>query len=390
MSFTRRTSLALLAVIFAFSTIAPVEAQTTRTEIRIPTPISMALPINGTIPTSTDAVTPADNNMAATPPSSVLIEQQPKTDVAAPILLQGQAAAINISTVDIIVIDNDEEKGPKLEESYKWSELPDAPGKTHISAGAKFPVVIVSQHSSKTAAIGDPVEARLKVDVKIGGKLIAPKGTRVVGHISSVKKARRMIQAEFAMNKRWMRPSGVLGIQLDEIVTANGDHIPLVANPARTARIIKNTNEGRILGVNHNGEVTSPLSIQVKHQALHLAIRAGATAAGPFSFGIVPVAYATIGAIYPSFAFMQPVGKNMHHRRLKGAALGLIAGLPGGFLVADTIIRGPEAKIKPGDEFLAELKQDFTGEALTEAELLARSSTRVHGQIINPEKSPKR
>jgi hypothetical protein len=290
-----------------------------------------------------------------------------------------------------IVIDNDLEKELAVTE-YVWREIPDSEGKLHIDAGGRFPVTVVTSHTSKTAKVGDPVEARLKVDIKIGGKLIAPKGTKVMGHIASCEKARKMLQAEFS-TKRWMRPSGALGVQFDEILTAGGDHIPLIAMPAQQPRIVKNLAEGRVLGVNHKGEIVAPLSSQIKSQAAHLGIRAAASAAGPFSFGVVPIAYGVAGAISPSFAYMHPVGKNVRHRRLKGFGLGVMSGLPGGFLVADYMIRGEEAIIKPGDEFLAEFKQKFTGEASSDAQLMPNARVKVHGEVM-PEstqttKSPK-
>lgn len=287
----------------------------------------------------------------------------------------------------IIIIDNDLEKEIAVTE-YVWKEIPDSDGKVHIDAGGRFPVTVVTSHTSKTAKVGDPVEARLKVDIKIGGRLIAPKGAKVVGHIASCERARRMIQAEISM-KRWMRPSGTLGVQFDEILTANGDHIPLVAMPAQQPRIVKNMAEGRVLGVNHKGEIVSPLSSQVKAQAAHIGIRAAASAAGPFSFGIVPVAYGVAGAISPSFAYMHPVGKNVRHRRLKGFSMGVLQGLPGGFLVSDYLIRGDESIIKPGDEFLAEFKQKFTGETATDAQLMPGAKVKVHGEVM-PGAKPKK
>lgn len=299
-----------------------------------------------------------------------------------------QAAAITVvpdAQLDVIVIDNDEFKlSATQEEVYK--EIPDSPDKTFIEAGAKFPVYMSTTTTSKTAKPGDPVEGRLKIDIKIGGRLVAPKGSVVVGHVTRVYPARKMLAAELIPNKRWMRMAGSLSFDFDEVITPSGEHLPLVAAPARQARIIKNMNEGRVLGVNHNNEIASPLSTQLKHQGMHLAIRAGAAAGGVFSFGIVPAAYGVMGAINPSFAFMQPVGKNMRHRRLKGFALGVLTGLPGGFLVADSIIRGPEAVIKPGDIFHAELQQNFTGEAATSADLIPGARTKVRGEQIKPEK----
>lgn len=331
-------------------------------------------------PTSTSAPAPAPTrtpNETSSPPSA-------SNDTS--------ASTTTASAVEgPIVIDNDLEKELAVTE-YVWREIPDSEGKLHIDAGGRFPVTVVTSHTSKTAKVGDPVEARLKVDIKIGGKLIAPKGTKVMGHIASCEKARKMLQAEFS-TKRWMRPSGALGVQFDEILTAGGDHIPLIAMPAQQPRIVKNLAEGRVLGVNHKGEIVAPLSSQIKSQAAHLGIRAAASAAGPFSFGVVPIAYGVAGAISPSFAYMHPVGKNVRHRRLKGFGLGVMSGLPGGFLVADYMIRGEEAIIKPGDEFLAEFKQKFTGEASSDAQLMPNARVKVHGEVM-PEstqttKSPK-
>jgi Tfp pilus assembly major pilin PilA len=324
-------------------------------------PMPIASPINGPIHLLKGA---AQENRVT--------ESDSKTD--------GQATASD----GPIVIDNDEEKD-KSNTSYQWKELPDASGKTQIESGAQFPVSIVSAHSSKTAKVGDAVDARLKVDIKIGGKLIAPKGATVIGHIASCERARKMIKAELS-HKRWLKPSGALGLQFDEIVTPAGDHLPLVAQPAKQASIIKNDSEGRLLGVNSHGQIELPQSYQIKRQALQLAIRAGASAAGVFSFGAVPVCFGVLGAINPSLAFMHPVGTNVRHRRLKGFGMGVISGLPGGFLLADSINKGEEAVIQPGDEFLAEFKQNFTGEAATEAQLGAGVKIKVHGEVL-PDKS---
>lgn len=346
-------------------------------------------------PTNPTSLGPGSQTAGQTPtPQSSL---QPAADAALVLpsgggeihFLKGAAQQDAVAVVQIgsiaapIIIDNDLERD-KENTTYQWKEIPDANGKTQIETGAQFPVCLISAHSSKTAKVGDPVEARLKVDIRIGGKLIAPKGAMVLGHINSCERARKMLKAELS-TKRWMRPSGALGLQFDEIVTAKGEHLPLIAKPARQPRIVNNKAGGRLLGVNHLGQVVSPLSFQVKQQAIHLAIRAGASAGGVFSLGAVPLACGVLGAINPSFAFMHPVGTNVRHRRLKGFGLGVVSGLPGGFLISDYIIRGEESVLQPGDEFLAEFKQTFTGEAASEAQLAPNVKTKVHGEV-QPEK----
>ncbi|MBA3994926.1 MAG: hypothetical protein C0469_15510 [Cyanobacteria bacterium DS2.3.42] len=290
--------------------------------------------------------------------------------------------AVDTTETNLTVVDNDLEKEKELlkEESYA-NETTDANGNTKITAGSRFRVTVLSTHNSHTAKLNDPVEARLRNDLVVGGKVVAKAGSKVVGRVSTAAPARRILSAELS-TKRWMRANGALGLNFYEIVTDAGEHLPLAATPAQQSRVVKNVNEGRVLGVNHNGEIASPLSIQLKHQAAHLAIRGAASAGGVFSFGIVPVAYACIGAANPSFAFMHPVGKNVRHRRLKGFGMGLVAGMPGGFLIADSIIKGQEAVVKPGDEFLAEFKQDFTGEPETDASIMSSGQGKVHGQVL--------
>ena len=45
--------------------------------------------------------------------------------------------------------------------------------------------------------------------------------------------------------------------------------------------------------------------------------------------------------------------------------------------------------IKPGDEFLAEFKEEFTGEPASEASLMPGASAKVHGQVVPVKKGKK-
>ena len=285
-----------------------------------------------------------------------------------------------------IVIDNDEVKTVKTTIEYK--ELPTDEGKTHVKAGGQFPVIVMSEISSKTAKKGDVFQARLKYDLKIGDRLIASQGSVVTAHINYSLPARCILHSMLSP-ERWYRNSGCLGITFDEILNEHGEHIPLVAAPARRSLIVRNKAEGRLLGVNHKGEITGPWSQQLRYEAIRVGINAALSPAGVFSFGALPATLGVIGAINPSFAFFKPVGLNVRHRRLKGFALGFVDGLPGGFLVQDTVVRGQEAIIKPGDEFLCEFQQEFTGEPATEAELAANASAKVHGQVVPRKKKDK-
>jgi hypothetical protein len=259
-----------------------------------------------------------------------------------------------------------------------------------LEPGTRLPITIETGSTSKTAQIGDVVKARLSNDLSFGNRLVARKGSLVQGHVCSVQKARKVLQAELS-RQRWLKSAGELGVQFDEIVTEQNEHLPLVASPARQSRFVKDMDEGRVLGINSKGEIVSPLSAQLKsqgiHWGIHIAVTAGGVAGGPIGLGVMPVAYGCLGAISPSFAFMHPVGKNVPHRRIKGFALGALSGLPGGGIVCDAIVRGPEASIEPGDAFEVELKQSFTGEPSTvaHAEQTPVASTTVTGQVVAPD-----
>jgi hypothetical protein len=285
-----------------------------------------------------------------------------------------------------LMIDNDE--AAEVKQTIEYKELPTDEGGTKVKAGATFPVVISSQITSKSANTGDAIEARLKYDLKIGERLVAEQGSSVIGHINYVLKARSTMKSMLSL-ERWYRNSGCLGITFDEIVNSKGEHIPLVAAPAQQARIVKNKNEGRELGVNHNGQVTGPLSQQLRYKAIRIGLNAAMAPAGAFSFGAMPIALGCIGAANPSFAFMKPVGQNVRHRRIKGFVWGALSGVPGSWVVEDTVIKGQEAIIKPGDEFLAEFKEEFTGEPETEASLIPGASTKVRGQVVPGKKGKK-
>jgi hypothetical protein len=284
-----------------------------------------------------------------------------------------------------VVVDNDQTN--EISETIKYKELPTDEAGSKVLIGATFPVVLCSQITSKTAKAGDPIEAHLKYDLKVGERLVAPKGSLVRGHLDYVLKARSAMHS-LVSPTRWYRNSGCVGVCFDELINENGEHIPLLAKPAQTARIVKNKYEGRVLGVNHNGQVTGPWSQQLRYKAIRIGLNAAMAPAGVFSFGAMPVALGVIGAVNPSFAFMKPVGQNVRHRRIKGFAWGFLSGVPGSWLIEDTVIKGQEAVIMPGDELLAEFKQEFTGEAVTDANLLPGADTKVHGQVMPPAAKP--
>ena len=286
---------------------------------------------------------------------------------------------------EVIVIDNDEAVET---ETIPYEELPTDDGKTKIVSGAQFPVVMASQLNSKNNKKGDTLQARLKYDLKIGDRLVAQKGALVTGHINYNLPARSVMHS-LVTPKRWYKNSGVIGITFDEIINDKNEHIALNAKPARKSRIVRNKAEGRELGVNDEGQIVGPWGQQLKYKAIRVGLNFALAPAGVFSFGAMPVALGVMGAVNPSFAFMKPVGTNVRHRRIKGFAWGFLSGVPGSWLIEDTVTKGQECIIKPGDEFLVELKQEFTGEARSEAAIMPGSSAKVRGQVMVDPKEKK-
>lgn len=286
-----------------------------------------------------------------------------------------------------LVIDNDEAE--EVIETLKYEEIATDEGKTKAQVGARFPILIISELTSKTAKKGDTLQGRLKYDLKIADRLVAKKGSMVNGHINYSLKARTIMHSLLSP-ERWYRNSGCLGFSFDEIINEKGEHLPLKAQPARAARIVKNKGEGRELGVNHNGQITGPWAQQIRYKAIRIGLNAALAPAGVFSFGAMPLALGVIGAANPSFAFAKPVGLNVRHRRIKGFAWGFLSGVPGSWLIEDTTVKGQEAVIKPGDEFYAEFVEEFTGEPATDAQLMPGASTKVRGQVMTETKKNKK
>lgn len=328
---------------------------------------------NITVPSTTVSTTNEDapitvaSNLVTLPPGSVLGR------------IQSQNAPL--------VVDNDEAE--EVEETLKYEEMPTDDGKTKAKVGARFPVVITSQISSKTAKKGETIQARLKYDLKIGDRIVAKKGAVVNGHINYSLKARTILHS-LVSPERWYRNSGCIGLAFDEIINEKGEHLPLSAQPSRQARIVKNKAEGRELGVNHYGQVTGPWAQQLRYKAVRVGLNFAMAPAGVFSFGAMPVALGVLGAANPSFAFSRPVGLNVRHRRLKGFAWGFLSGIPGSWLIEDTTVKGQEAIIKPGDEFYCELVQEFTGEPATDAQLMPGASTKLKGEVLTDPKKDKK
>lgn len=87
-----------------------------------------------------------------------------------------------------------------------------------IPDGTELTVVLQDEISSGTATEGDPVNFRIKDDVKINGKVVIAKDTLVKGTIANAQKAGRMGKG------------GKLGIRIESTTTVDGEKIRLRAS----------------------------------------------------------------------------------------------------------------------------------------------------------------
>jgi hypothetical protein len=90
-------------------------------------------------------------------------------------------------------------------------------GQTMVASGSKINAVMKSNLDARKAHVGDAVTAESTEALKSHGKVIVPKHSRLLGHITSV-----------SANGKGKAASSV-GVLFDEAVTPKGEHIPLQA-----------------------------------------------------------------------------------------------------------------------------------------------------------------
>ena len=84
-----------------------------------------------------------------------------------------------------------------------------------LASGTTFNAELTGALDSKKAKPGDPVNARTAEDVKSGGKVILPKGTKLAGHVTA------------ATSRAKEQADSTLGLVIDKAMLKNGQEIPL-------------------------------------------------------------------------------------------------------------------------------------------------------------------
>lgn len=219
-------------------------------------------------------------------------------------------------------------------------------------------VVLNNGLNSDATKIGDRVEARLATPLKKGKKIVAPAGSTVVGHVTEVSRTRRLLHAELS-TKRWFRCGGNVAMEFEQIMTPSGTLVPVKARPLEIVSATKahHAENGKTPApdrytVTKDGAVEYKRKKDLLPKATRIALGVGAIFAAPVTATVGGVA----GAVKPSTVLPQSDNpKAQQHRRLKGMATGIVAGLPGGFIVNDAVMKGEPTKLSAGTRMRLEV-----------------------------------
>jgi hypothetical protein len=91
-------------------------------------------------------------------------------------------------------------------------------------AGAIIPAELSKSVDSKKAKVGDKIEARVPVDLLSQGKIVIPKNTKIIGHVTEAK----------AHSKE--SPDAMVGIAFNRISMKDGRDVPIQAAVQAIAR----------------------------------------------------------------------------------------------------------------------------------------------------------
>ena len=256
--------------------------------------------------------------------------------------------------------------------------------KTLYGWSATIDVEITSRISTRTAKVGDLVEAKLSQDFRWGSQLIASKDSLVRGHITTAQSARTLTRSAIS-GERTFKSKGLLAIQFDEIIDAKGRRWPVRATPSPRQKYAGNSEHSsrRVIDVDKEGNIVkaeAELTGGLKATSNVTKVATMVPIPGTMLFTTLApaVAMGAIGAASPSVAYDKPVDEDTDHRRVKGATYGFLSNLPGAFIVKSIVEKGSEIDLFAGDPLTLNVCIKETGTKLPPGEQLA-----VSGKVLN-------
>ncbi len=286
-----------------------------------------------------------------------------------------------------IVIDNDE---AQLQGEYEWKEIPDGPDKTHIVAGARFPVAVQSQLSSKTAKVGDLVEARHEDRSQNRRSYDCAQGLNCNRTHHRRHKGAKVARGRIYSQYRGCACQARLGCNSTKSSMTKTSIFRWWPHREKSAHNQESCGRTRARGQcqRASGKPARPTTAR---QALHLAIRAAASAGGVFSFGIVPAVFACTGAISPSFAYCRPRRQKRTPPQVEGFQHGTRLRIAGRIPCLGQH-HSRRRSSNPSREMSSKPNSKRTSRAKPrrEANLLPGAKTKVHGIVLPDQKEIKR
>src|SRR6266850_2299796 len=116
-----------------------------------------------------------------------------------------------------------------------------APSTGQIPAGTLIPAELSKSLDSKKAKSGDKVEAKTAVDLLSQGKIVIPRNTKIIGHVTDAK----------AHSKE--SPDSMVGIVFDRIAMKDGHEVPIQAAVQAIARPLQSAALANSSGADNTG-----------------------------------------------------------------------------------------------------------------------------------------
>src|SRR5258707_10733971 len=116
-----------------------------------------------------------------------------------------------------------------------------APSTGQIPAGTLIPAELSKSLDSKKAKSGDKVEAKTAVDLLSQGKIVIPRNTKIIGHVTEAK----------AHSKE--SPDSMVGIVFDRIAMKDGHEVPIQAAVQAVARPLQSAALSNSNGADNSG-----------------------------------------------------------------------------------------------------------------------------------------
>jgi hypothetical protein len=257
-----------------------------------------------------------------------------------------------------------------------------------IPTAVQIPVVFKTPIDSRKTLDGAKIEALLKEDLIVGDTVVAPRGSRIVGHVEYLRHARRMTEATLS-NKGRFKQGAALKVIFTKIVTTDGETLYVLGRLSQQSATlsIEGGRFDREVSINKDGAFDRAEEVLTSGDKVlsNLVGQGVGTVLTPLgtvaSFGALPVIMGILGAAEPSLMTNKPVSMDDKHVRIKGFTLGVVESLPAGQLMVPFIIKGSELRIKQGDEYLVQVHSPYTPKEKLAAQMQTQS---VEGEISRP------